>query len=562
MSFEQGVPSELLTSAEERVLFPEDILASRREVRRLCRSFTTLHIPSEILAPYKISPELFEKIKHLAEGAFTAQGWESWRGIADKILPIFSRLVQEYEGIRRAELNKWHNLEAVAACDAQAIRLLSPDIFSAPERVDIRMKLATLSSGAQLERKVLGDAQSTNAPSRVRLDTEDGGSLTAYVKSRLKEAAFKMDVEEERDHEGNVTKHWHVFRQIFDANTNTFEWQKDDLRSFVPSAEYAESVKELFRQLTSEEFREAVCGVLAKELEISPQDVPYNNEEFNARAGVLPGEMTKREWAVSRFDLLLGMKLVPLTVIRPESGFQDIASVQEAVPSTDERFPSRELTAQEAAQMFELPPEVWADIFPTVDSEKAPSFSPDRLKEEPVRSMVRMGIFAYLMGDLDGIERNCLFDPVSKTFKKIDNGLALGVVTGKTISFDIPQRRGSRKMVETNYVEAVRSVPLELVMRHGLMLDEEAQAYLQGLYERLEKNSLERKQVKDILGVIFAQYGQKMIEYQFKGFMNRLENVVRHGRPVGLQKHIDYMPELEQAFVLAATQPIDSSQAA
>lgn len=359
-----------------------------------------------------------------------------------------------------------------------------------------------------------------------------------------------MDEEEEVDEDGNVTKRWHVFRQVFDAQTDTFEWQKDDLSSFVPSPEYADGVKELFRQLTSEGFREAVRGVLAKELGVSPEDVPYNNEEFNARAGVMPGEMTKREWAVSRFDLLLGMKLVPLTVIRPEAWFQDIASVQEAVPSTDQKFPSRELTMQEAAQMFERPPEEWADIFPDVGSDKAPSISQDRLKEEPVRSMVRMGVFAHLMGDLDGIEVNCMFDPVAKRFMKIDNGLALGVVTGKEIQFKIPRSRNVKKLVDANYIEAARSVPLELIMKHGLTLDEEAQTYLEGLYDRLQRNTLERKQTRDVLGVIFAEYGEKMIEHQFQTFMARLENVVRHGRPAGLEKFIDYKPELEQAYML------------
>lgn len=160
--------------SEKRVLSAEDILASKQEVQHLYGAFSMLRIPVEALASYGVSSELFEKIKLLAEGDLTPKDWESWLVVAGKIQPIFSRLVEKYSEIRQAELNKWHGLEAVAACDAQAVELLSPAIFSASERVDIRMNLHTLSSGTLLDRKVLGNAQSTNAPSRVQLDTEDG----------------------------------------------------------------------------------------------------------------------------------------------------------------------------------------------------------------------------------------------------------------------------------------------------------------------------------------------------------------------------------------------------
>jgi hypothetical protein len=169
---------------------------------------------------------------------------------------------------------------------------------------------------------------------------------------------------------------------------------------------------------------------------------------------------------------------------------------------------------------------------------------------EPQKSITRAGIMAYLMGDLDGIEQNCMFDPVSKKMSRIDGGLSWGVLTGKTVTFEIPANPWTTKTIEISHKEQIRSVPLELVMHHGLKLDEEARAYFQQLFPLLKKEgSKERTHLQTVFDLTFRLYGKKMAKKQMEDFLNRLEDVVQNGRPTTIKKNEDYIPELEAAYL-------------
>lgn len=535
----ERTPVQAPGAASERMPMAQDIQRSQKNISKLCEIIASLPNLEEELAAQKISLTLFGNLQKLANIRIAEKDWGKWQETVQKLSSRLSNIARKTPEGRLHTLREWHRLDEIEACDAEAVRLLSPNIFSKEERIDIRMKLHTLANGKLLRSKVLGDeVGSTNAPSRYHLDNEDGTALIAYAKSRLQEGAFKLERDEITTPTGEKTSAWNVYQQTFDPKTNVFDWKKEEALS------KEDTIRELFRIVTSEQFQEAVRAHIAEKTGATPDTVPYTTNEFNARIGILPGEMTVREWAVSRLDLLLGLKLVPLTVIRPDANGDDIASVQESVASTDPQEPAREITSLESLAMFQNPPSEWTKLFPHLQDDADEESDP--FKKEPVRSIVRAGALAFLVGDLDGIERNCMIDPVTGKVSKIDNGLGLGLVTGEQIECKIPQTRGSKKMVDIQHGDRLRSVPLELMMQHGLMIDEEARTHLEQLYTKLQAPGRERTHVLKILSVLFDTYGKKMTEHQFNGFMERLEQIVRYGRPVGLVKGVDYMNELEQ----------------
>ncbi len=454
---------------------------------------------------------------------------------------------------RLAILRERHGLAEIEACDAEAVALLPTG-----QRAGVRKTLETLATGKQLACHVLGDDGSTNAPSRCMFRGKDGRVLTAFVKARLQEAGFRVDQETGEDEHGHPTVVWQVYRRVYLADENAFAREKFE---FEPADE---RIAELIRQQVSPGFKQAVCTHLGRELSVPPEGIRYafgDDSEFNTRAGVLPNEATIREWAVSRFDMVLAFDLVPLTVIRTDLEADDIASVQaEVLSSVDPKRPSGELTSGEFAQMFDRAPDEWANMFPGIatDDDSSRPVLPGEFIGEPVRSIVRAGIFAYLVGDLDGIPSNLLIDPTSKSVKKIDNGLALGALTGETINFKVADKYDPTKLVDAEHTDVVRSFPLELVMQHGLSLDQEARAQLTALLAKLQAGGREREHMLNILRAVFRSYESnkhlpsektvvdRLAKKQLEGFLERLQDVVAHDHPTNLTKGVDYSVELEE----------------
>lgn len=510
----------------------------RTHLREVHAQLVRYAVSADALAKHGLNEERFEKLGRIIDKQIDLANRAEvtrWMAFIDPYIQPLEQMLDEAKQVvqqdRLPRLEKWHLLAEIAACDAQALELL-PKTFSLRERIDTRVKLEGLMTGEEVGREYLGSAGSTNAPSKRRLKTENGQSIIVYAKERLKEAAFKMDKVVDKDGD----ERWNIYQQVYNPTSDEFDWQVFDPRSIDDNDEYEASVRELFRQLTSESFGAAVRAHLAKEMDLSAEEVIYDNETVNARAGVLPGEMTIREWANSRLDLLLGMGTFPLTAIRPEPNGHDIASIQEEVVTQDPQRRAEKLTIKQAAQLFETPPSEWGSIFPGNDN--APG--------EPAKSITRAGIMAQLMGDLDGIEQNCMMDPVSKKISRIDEGLSLGLLTGKTITFEIPVNRWSAKTIEVSYSEPIRSIPLELVMHHGLTLDKEAHEYLKTLYASFQqKTGKESEYLNSIFGLTFRGQGKKVAKKQTEKFLERLKEIVDHGRPMKLRKGSDYVPSLE-----------------
>lgn len=244
-------------------------------------------VTAETLADFGVDEKRFEKLRKLIHAEIDPSNiveMSKWTSLVEGYVQPLEQMVEEArraaERDRSPLLKEWHPLAEIASCDAQALELL-PRTFSLKERIDIRAKFEALATGKEIERCYLGVAGSINTPSKRRLKAEDGRTIIAYAKERLKDAAFKMD--KTVDSDGDV--YWHISQQVYNQTTNTFDWQVFNPRDIDDDPDYEKKVREQCRQLTSEGFGVAVREHIAQELGVTPEEVAYDNEVMNAKGG-------------------------------------------------------------------------------------------------------------------------------------------------------------------------------------------------------------------------------------------------------------------------------------
>lgn len=466
---------------------------------------------------------------------------EAWKDMADEAIEKVFPLLQEAREAhlvhqdRVKRVREQHSLDELDHLDELTLELL-PSSYDVNDRLAIRKHLEILRHGQERFRKEKKDGDSTNAPSLRVFEGESGECKSAFCKESLKEAALALsntdgDPGDERTG---------AFQRVFDKDAGVFKWEPAKLEEMIPE-QAIPAFKRRVAAVTSEAFREQVKEYLAKKIGVTPKEVVYDNQVFNARAGVAPGESVIREVVQSRFDMLLGFGVVPLTVARIEVDGHDIASVQADVRADDMAgIKGRQLDDEEANQLFENSPETWFQIF---NKEKGAEDG------EPKKSLARAGALAFLMGDLDGIERNIMLDPETGRVWKIDNGLSLGLVTNKFFDVDVAPERGGNKNGKLTCAEMVKSVPLEIMMKHRLILDPEAHKMVVALHNELkDRKSKKRECIEGLFHLVFKKQGEHMVKYQMEEFLKRLRVLAVHGYPANLRKNIDYYAIIEEGL--------------
>lgn len=559
-------PAEAASTASQRAREWSlmDVQATKADVLALVSDLDLYGADEAFIQGYGLRIEFLDKVKRGADQPLdltNRKQMAAWRSFAELALAKLSPMVEELKAVRRhrlEQLDHVHGLSEIDACDRRALELL-PEAFSPQERLEVAQKLELLKTGKEKSRKYRGAAGSMNAPSERVFEDGEGKKVTAFGKERLKEAAYRIDKVHEItiDATGNETVEelTAVFQRSYDPRMDAFGWEEFDPRTQIktddswPDAakqqaqrsaeEHAERLQTLTKQLTSEGFKDAAKKHLAAYMgleEAEAANISYDNSAFNARPGVPPGEATIREWGTSIINLALGFKVIPLTVVRAEPNAKDIASVQEAVPSVDPRVQARELLDVEMAELFVRPPAEWSSVFPESKADNA----------ELIKSLVRMAVFAYLVGDLDGIGRNCMIDPVTKKMMKIDNGLSFGLFE-EPVVFDASSRGEGSGAASVFWIDKVRSAPLEIVWQHDLALDEGAHIQVKNLSAALgNKNSKEYKQFVSVFGLMFKSYGEAMVTKKLAGFMDRLKKVADLGKPPKLREFLEYEAETKQ----------------
>lgn len=519
-----------------------DTEATQAEVFHVCGYLEGLQIDPETLKKYQLTSSLLEKLKLMAAEPLDDYSQKKWEeNIYPFVAPRLAKLIEHIHGLRD-----------IRRCDAQALELLPQNMFAPAERLQIRQKLEALSYADPVKSQPLTQGDSTNKPLLEVLRLDQGDTISVITKTRASEGRVRLFKDKQplgSDEKGSSSS-WKLYRRVFDSRHGSWSWEVDQIHGKDAGKRTDEQIEEIKMRAsiaTSPAFREAVQKLLAKEVGISPEEVSYDNSAFNASEGVLPGDLTFREWANSRVDLLFGFRTVPLTGIREKVNGVDIASVQEAL-QTKEGALADSLTDKETSALFQRPPEEWEDILAhrgRVSQLRDRRSREMRLAGEPVRSIVRAGVMAYLMGDLDGTRNNCLVHPVTKQVKRIDTGMSLGLLTGKQVALKVPATLGSPKLVDHQVTEMIKSVPLELTLKHGLLLDSEAQAQVRDIYQRVRRGERERDYLLSIFRVVFQAYGEPIVRKQFEQFLDRLQDVAEHGRPTKLEMFKDYFPDLQ-----------------
>lgn len=417
--------------------------------------------------------------------------------------------------------------------------------MSIEKRLEIRKKRDVLKKGTRLSKEYRAAKDSTNAPAFCEFESEDGERMGGVSKESLREGALAFVL----DPNGLLR----LSSKIADPIKGEYSWKEFDYnginKNTKEGTEAIERINEWIGFLSGQMLQDAVKNLLSKEAGVPPEKIAYDNAAANARVGILPGESTIREVAQSWIDMLLDFEVVPMTVMRPEEDGTDVASVQENVTYHErvdgEHSPriAHQLMNIETDWFFDEPPDRWGAILEAQDPEVSIQGDLDWASKDPARSLTRAGVLAFLMGDLDGIERNIMFHPVTGRVWKIDNGLSLGVVTGKELP-GITNPGDDRP-----WKEVAKSVPLELMIRHGLELDDEARENVKRLHAEMQsKESKHYACIKSMFRHIFLSYGDVIADNRFQEFLERLEMIAAYGKPVGLDKWDQYIPLIENGF--------------
>lgn len=382
--------------------------------------------------------------------------------------------------------------------------LFDGDVKKQVERI---RTVEALSQSTEVQRKSIGDAGVNETTMRKYAGPPP---VTAYVKNQHGETHYS---------DSGVAMTWDKKMLEFKENTN------------VP---ITEDVRDFFKTVASE-IMGSLKDALGKKYRISSNEVPLDSTSHDWRVGFQPGGSAIREYVVSRFDMLIGADVVPITAIRGEaSDPTDLCSVQEAVASTRKEFPVRELYKQEMDILFDEPPERWTlrlrDRFQKKAQEERVSDKEEiedlselaELEEtgEPQKSLMRIGGLDYLVGSMDRHTGNLLYDPVSMKFHAIDNGMSFGMAT----DVDDPE------LLPVDQMKSLRSIPLEIYRAHPEMtLDKEMHGRLAKLLNALQTGGPEAALTKRLFKMLFPKQEIAVVEEEL--FIKRLQTMVEHGRP-------------------------------
>jgi hypothetical protein len=102
-------------------------------------------------------------------------------------------------------------------------------------------------------------------------------------------------------------------------------------------------------------------------------------------------------------------------------------------------------------------------------------------------------------------------------------------------------------MVDAYHIEKIRSMPLEIALKQGLELDQDARDYMTELYKELRRpDSKQRRYLLSVMEIVFKRYGKRMAEQKLEEFLYKMSDIVLNGRPTQLDKDVHYSIEIEE----------------
>lgn len=475
---------------------------------------------------------------------------------------------------RRIQIEKEHSFAAHRRCERRCATML----FARGEVGPLLRASQLLNDGWQTASVKVG--ASNSAPTMRTMQTSDGRSGVFFGKNALQEGVYTFNpppediYQEVRDSEGQIV----LEKDPRPSDGDTVYVRTWDPRLghvFVADEGFTEKHKAFIRQQSDPRTVLSIREAIAKRAGIDPQDVRVNSpEQPAARIGLLPGEGPAREAIAYYTDVLFSLGVVPVTLMRPEPSGFDVVSLQEGVRPSSET-PVREFTWNEMRALYYAPPAEWVELlFNTPYSELKESVRPFRERYEKAvkagvtedsleldrpgqgrveviplpgdervehlkSSLVRIACLDALLGSLDGHDRNFIFDQASGVISRIDSGSCLSLFGGEHVYLQ-PEKKGGQP---SYYNEYFRSLAIEIVSRHGLELDPETRSMFQRVYHDIQKDgSPEREHVFDMLRIAFHGSPETVIQWQFSLFMDRLKDIVDHGRPTLFIPGTNQMP--------------------
>lgn len=385
--------------------------------------------------------------------------------------------------------------------------LTTSETGSLESSIDKIEAIETLSSGEEVVESRKNAAGQENVSVTTKREYAGDPPRIAFAKPQSGEPLYGHD-----DETGKSYKILRVFK-----NGKMFE-----RREYLKKTSDIEAENEEFAFREAKKYLPVYKRNIAEAYGIDSTEVPLDEEQFAAHFGIEDGKSTLREYVVSRLNEVMGMNVVPLTVLRKEQNGADYASVQEAVKGTDPEKAPRELKKEDIQNII--------NKIRTGDTA-----SPE------VRSLVRIATLDRLIKSTDRHMGNFLMDPASGEIKGIDNGLSLGL-SSKTQEGIKPLR-------------PLRSFPLEIVNKFpDLKLDAEQLEHFKSFYgdtkeylafkENLGKGNILEEKAREaemqIKGEKFRYVSklfrllhgnEKIAQAEAKEFFKNIAYIIDHGRP-------------------------------
>lgn len=385
--------------------------------------------------------------------------------------------------------------------------LTTSETGSLTASIDKIEAIETLSSGEEVVESRKNAAGQENVSVTTRREYAGDPPRIAYAKPQSGEPLYGHD-----DQTGKSFKILRVFK-----NGKMYE-----RREFLKKTGDTEEENEEFAFRNAKKYLPVYKRNIAEAYGIDPSEVPLNEDQFAAHFGIEAGKSTLREYIVSRINEVLGMDVVPLTVLRKEQNGADYASVQEAVRGSDPEQPPRPLADEDIERIVKK-------------IQSGDTSSPE------VRSLVRIATLDRLVKSTDRHRGNFMIDPVSGEIKGIDNGLSLGL--------------SSQTEEGVKPLRPLRSFPMEILNKFpDLKVDDAQIAHLKSFYgdtkeylaykESLGKGSFMEEKAKEaemqIKGEKFRYISklfrllhgnEKIAQAEAKEFFRNIAYVIDHGRP-------------------------------
>lgn len=307
----------------------------------------------------------------------------------------------------------------------------------------------------------------------------------------------------------------------------------------------------LLQAFTDPEIGEFFRQTIAEEYGIDPSQVEVPMNRAGYLFGVESTEVVLRERFAWMCDMIAWGNVVPVTVLR--SNYQpqqeQLVSWQRGARGEDPSAPPREFEGEELLNLWKIHPDKWAK---ELNPEIANRLESDAERNAWAQEIKRGIVMSALLDDvfleaLDGRELNMLISPASGRLFKIDNSLSVPLLPPNKV-IPVKTEKLPPEYQNGKFTQGRRSWTMELVVHHGMMLDQATQTHLKNILSQfLDVRSELRKLYVTELQLIYKH--PKIVQKKLERTIERLTEWVVNGTVTSKKPGVDFANLYERGIL-------------